>query len=178
MKIAIFILFSIFSIMSIDSLSSQQVKKEGNYIYIDCSNMPYKARRSSLPTADHNEKSMDNRVPNRLAIAPADASTRELTQGNAKTACANYDGPNGGETGLWRVPTQREAIRICTFQTKLEQTPGFTPFSKKDNDTAFFWTSTKSSETTTNYWVISFEMNATRNEPSTYTNYVRCVRDY
>ena len=174
-----YILYFLLSLLCIESLSSQQVKQEGKYIYIDCSNMPYKARRITLPAASHNEKSMDNRVPKRLAVATADVSTSKLTQAQAQAECAKYAGPNGGEAGRWRVPTQREAMRIGTFKTKLEQITGFTKFKTVANTEVYYWASTQSSEYTTYGWIIRFEEYClTRYEPSNYTHYVRCVRDY
>ncbi len=175
------IIYLIILFNSCTSVWAQYVKTVGNYIVIDCTAMPYQSKRVEA-VKTHNEKSLDNRVPALLAIAPKDALTTSSIWMDAKNACATYVGPNGGEAGKWRLPTQREAIRMNILKSKLEATRGFTKFTIIANTEVMYWTCTEYSSMSQHVWGIRFdEYGITTPNPDGYIynyGYARCVRDF
>lgn len=171
-------LLSIFVSMQ---LNAQQVKVAGSYIYIDSSAMPTKAKRT-LALTTHNELSDINKVTTKFAVAPQDATysnSRLMTWNNAKSVCAAYKGPSGTEAGVWRLPNQRELMRMTTLKEKLESCADFSRFAFGDNNDLFYWSQTSSSEIPSYVWVANFyHAGLTRYNDPNELYYVRCVRDY
>ena len=90
----------------------------------------------------------------------------------ADTGCSQHQGPKGGETGLWRLPTQRELMLIWIMHEGLKKSDptGFTSFTSTN-----YWSAT---ENNTNIaWGVNFINGSTINTSKTSDSYVRCVRD-
>ena len=89
----------------------------------------------------------------------------------ANTGCSQYQGPIGGEKGLWRLPTQRELQLIWIMHEGLKKSGDFTSFYS-----GYYWSATEGT-TTNSAWAVYFNNGVTNSTNKTNTYYVRCVRD-
>ena len=88
----------------------------------------------------------------------------------ADTGCPMYAGPDGGEDGLWRLPTERELQLIWIMHEGLKKLSGFTSFNAND-----YWSATEGN--TDNAWYVRFSTALTSNHSKTNSNRVRPIRD-
>ncbi|MCL3849853.1 DUF1566 domain-containing protein [Parabacteroides sp. GYB001] len=84
-------------------------------------------------------------------------------------ACASYNGEGGG-TGSWRLPTQRELLMIWILHPQLIGKGHFTAFFAGG-----YWSATEYS--TNNVWRVYFGNGTVGTSNKTNSFYVRCVRD-
>lgn len=182
MKIKIGISTIVLFVITLSTLDvcAQQVRTEGNYVVIDCATMPAKARRMAVHTdaaPTHNEQDVWNRVAyQKFAVSKTNigsaAGTATMNFATAASACTAYAGPNGGEAGQWRLPSQRELQLTWTMKTKLEAQSGFTAFTS-----GVYWSSTESSGDTSRAWLVNFSRGNMGSLTKVGNAYVRCVRD-
>lgn len=106
------------------------------------------------------------------------------------TGCAAYAGPNGGESGQWRLPTLREMLLISMLKTRIEALPGFTPFTEynyyngQNYNQPYYWTATEESDDPTVALYVLPKLvqldykykKVAINNNLTYRN-IRCVKD-
>ena len=106
------------------------------------------------------------------------------TASAAMTGCSAYQGKDGQDTkGTWRVPTHREGAIIIAFQKELEATrdeTGFVTFSRSSTTTTQYWLATEFYGST-DAWYMSFATVATDNSLNSKSKntyyYLRCIRD-
>ena len=172
-------------LLAVTDVCAQQVRTEGNYVVIDCTTMPAKARRMAAYTGAaaqaHNERDTWNRVAyNRFAVSKTDVkadgtagTATAINWATATAACSAYAGPAGGEVGQWRLPTQRELMLCWTMKKALEAQSGFTAWN-----TEFYWSSTENSDGTTFVWYVYFINGEMGSKSQTDRYHVRCVREF
>lgn len=138
---------------TISDICAQQISEN----VIDCTVVPYKARRTTSFNPNHNEASETNRLPNRFKVAKRDAlngSNAEMSWSSANAACQSYT--ESGESG-WRLPTQREAAVLALLRNNFNPS-AVSPFSVVDfND--YYWCSTQSEAQSGYYWSVSYTVN-------------------
>lgn len=179
MKIKIGISTIVLFVITLSTLDvcAQQVHTEGNYVVIDCTTMPAKARRTAVHTGaapTHNEHDAWNRVAyQKFAVSKTYIGGKAMNFATAASVCAAYAGPGGGEQGQWRLPSQRELQLMWTMKTKLEVQSGFTAFYTTNH-----WSSTENSNNTSFAWNVGFLLGGTDNFLKTNSICVRCVREF
>lgn len=101
-------------------------------------------------------------------VMRADRSTG-TDRASAWALCKSYNGEGGG-TGQWRLPTQRELEMIWILHPQLIGKGSFTALS-----TNYYWAATE--YTATSAWIVSFNNGYVGSNSKTSSLYVRCVRD-
>lgn len=158
---------------TINDIYAQQIS--GNII--DCTVIPYKARRTTPFSQGHNESSETNHLPNRFKVAKKDVlngSNPKMYWSSANAACQSYT--ESGEYG-WRLPTQREAA-VLTLLRKNFNSNIVAPLSVIDYSD-YYWCSTQSESQSGHYWSVCYTVNGLIGTAlGTYMEFrARCVKD-
>lgn len=94
------------------------------------------------------------------------------------TGCAAYAGPQGGEVGQWRLPTQRELMLIWILKAPLESIGSAFNHLNADPTHSPYWSGTESSTSSQSSWFVDFSWGDV-NMAGAHKDKrrVRCVRD-
>lgn len=176
-------------LLSVFSLSAQVVSTATGYPVIDLSaleplgavlssseaasrrtemNAQTPTNDASLPVGGDENGVWNAKMSVKFQVMRANRSTG-TDRANAWVLCQSYNG-EGGTTGQWRLPTQRELEMIWILHPQLIGKASFTAFN-----TSSYWAATE--YTATSGWAVRFSDGYTSSNTKTTSTYVRCVRD-
>lgn len=135
---------------------------------------------SSWSQASGWDTTLDTELANELYLENA-VGEGASTLASTPTGCAAYAGPNGGEQGQWRLPTQREMLMMFTvIDQAVELIRGWSTeeYSIVSGD---YWTATElnpgGGTSAWKAWYVSNITGFTTHDAKTKGYLTRCVKD-
>lgn len=125
---------------------------------------------------------LDEELANTLSVEDGEtAGEGASTLASPATGCAAYAGPNGGEQGQWRLPTQREMLMMFTvIDQAVDLISGWSAeeYSIVNGD---YWTATElnpgGGTSAWKAWYVSNITGFTTHDAKTKGYLTRCVKD-